>query len=167
MKNPLSTLPQKLRRRSASSSLSPFSSFGSRSPFRAIAELENEMDRWLSSSYAWPEEIEGIDFAPSCTLKETDKEYIVEFDIPGVKKEDVKIEIENNRLTVSGERSEKKEEKDAKHFLSETSYGSFMRSFSLPTAVDENKIDAHYEAGVLTVKVPKTATSKAKEVKIQ
>lgn len=167
MKNPLSTLPQKLRRRSVPSALSSFGTFGSLSPLRAMAELENEMDRWLTSSYAWPEEIEGIDFAPSCTLKETDKEYIVQFDIPGVKKEDVKIEIENNRLTVSGDRSEKKEEKDAKHFLSETRYGSFMRSFGLPATVDENKVDAHYEDGVLTVKVAKTATSKAKEVKIQ
>lgn len=165
MKNPLATLPQKFRRRSASP-LSSFGSLGALSPLRAIAELENEMDRW-ASSFSWPEEIEGIDFAPTCSFKENDKEYIVQFDIPGVKKEDVKIEIENNRLTVSGERDEKKEEKDARHFLSETYYGSFMRSFNLPTAVDENKVDAHYEDGVLTIRVAKTATSKAREVKIQ
>lgn len=157
MKNPLTVLPQRLRRRA-------------QGPFRAMAELENEMDRWMQGSLgslAWPIEAEGMGFSPACDFKESGKEYIVKFDIPGVKKDDVKIEIENNCLTVSGERSDTKEEKDARHFLTETSYGSFMRSFNLPAAVDENKVDAHYDAGVLTVTVPKLATSKAKEVKIQ
>ena len=163
MKNPLSVIPQKLRRRAPGS----LSSYGSLSPLRAMAELENEMERLMTNSFAWPEETEGIDFAPTTDFKETNTEYIVKFDIPGVKKNDVKIEIENNCLTVSGERSESKEEKDARRFVSETNYGSFMRSFSLPTAVDEAKVDAHYENGVLTVKVPKTAMSKAHEVKIQ
>lgn len=158
MKNPLTTmLPQRIRSRS----LSPLS------PLRAFAELENEMDRLMQSSFAWPMEAEKFDFSPACNFKETNKEYIVQFDIPGVKKDDVKIEIENNCLVVNGERGEKKEEKDARHFLTETYYGSFMRSFNLPTSVDENKVDAHYEDGVLTITVPKLHTSKAKEVKIQ
>lgn len=152
MKNPLALFPQRT---------------GLRVPnlFKAMAEMENEMDRWMQAS-RWPEEVEGMAFSPTCNFKESDKEYIVQFDIPGVNKDDVKIEIQNNRLTVSGERKEKKEEKDAKHFLAEAYYGSFMRSFALPAEVDENKVDAHYEDGVLTVKVPKTATTKAKEVKI-
>lgn len=169
MKNPLATIPQRLRRRSpgALSSFGAASPLGSFSPMRAMAELENEMERLMASSYAWPEEVEGIDFAPPCTFKETSKEYVVQFDIPGIKKEDVKIEIENNRLTVSGERSEKKEDKDSRYLCTETFYGSFLRTFNLPTAVDENKVDAHYEDGVLSVKVPKMQTSKAKEVRIQ
>ena len=154
MKNPLTILPQRLRARSLS-------------PLRAMAEFENEMDRWMQGSLGLPEDSEKFDFSPACNFKESSKDFIVQFDIPGVKKGDVKIEIENNRLTVSGDRSEKKEEKDAKHYLSETYYGSFMRSFNLPTAVDENKVDAHYEDGVLTITVPKLHTSKAKEVKIQ
>lgn len=141
--------------------------WGAISPLRAFADLENEMDRLMTSSFAWPEEFEGVDFSPPCNIRETEKEFIVEFDIPGIKKEDVKIEIENNRLSVSGERSDKREEKDSRHFLSETSYGSFMRSFQLPSQVDENKVDARYSEGVLTVTVPKTATTKSKEVKIQ
>lgn len=163
MKNPLTIFPQKLRRRTPGS----LSTFGTLNPFRAMTELENEMERLMTSSFAWPEEIDGVDFSPPCSFKETGKEFILQFDIPGIKKDEVKIEIENNRLSVSGERSDKREEKDARHFLSETYYGSFIRSFNLPTAVDENKVDAHYEDGVLTVKVPKLATSKAKEVKIQ
>lgn len=154
MRNPLSLL-------------SPRSSLRMPSLARTMAEMENEMDRWMQASGRWPEEMESMAFSPTCNFKENDKEYIVQFDIPGVKKEEVKIEIQNNRLTVSGERKEKKEEKDAKHFLSEAYYGSFMRSFSLPAELDESKVDAHYEDGVLTIKVPKTAATKAKEVKIQ
>lgn len=154
MKNPLTALPQRFRSRATS-------------PFRALAEIENEMDRWMQGSVAWPEDSQKFDFSPTCNFKESAKEFIVQFDIPGVKKDDVKIEIENNRLTVSGERGEKKEEKDTKHFLTEAYYGSFMRSFNLPTAVDENKVDAHYEDGVLTITVPKLHASKAREVKIQ
>lgn len=154
MKNPLAIIPQRLRTRSLS-------------PFRALAELEHEMDRLMLGSFAWPQETEKSDFSPSCNFKETNKDYIIQFDIPGVKKGDVKIEIEGNRLMVSGERNEIKEENDIRHFLTETYYGSFMRTFNLPTAVDENKVDAHYEDGVLTITVPKAHSSKAKEIKVQ
>lgn len=155
MKNPMALLPRRLMRRS----------FGS--PWRALSEIEGEMNRWLQRPFEWPEDYEEMTFSPSCNFKENDKEYIVQFDIPGVKKDEVKIELEDNRLIVSGERKESKEEKDARHFLSESYYGSFMRSFPLPATVDSNKIDAHYEDGVLTIKVPKTQSSKTKEIKIQ
>jgi HSP20 family protein len=153
MKNPLAILPQTFRRRMPTA-------------LKAMAEMENEMNRLFQSSTAWPEEFESFDFSPACDLREDNKQYVAQFDIPGIKKDEVKIELENGRLTVSGERKDKKEEKDAKHYLSESYYGSFLRSFSLPSAVDEAKIDAHYEDGVLTIKIPKLATSKAKEIKI-
>lgn len=140
---------------------------GALSPFRAIADLESEMDRLMSGSLTWPEEFEGIDFTPPVNFKETTKDYVVEFDIPGINKEDVKIEIENNRLMVSGERCEQAEDKDSRHYLSETYYGSFMRSFQLPTPVDENKVDAKYDHGVLRVTVPKLGAAKSKEIRIQ
>lgn len=166
MKSPTAVVPNRSRRQvtNPTRSLSPF---GSLSSFRALTELENEMDRWMQNSLPISDFAAAYDFAPACDLTETTKEFVIQFDIPGIKKDDVKIEIENNRLTVTGERSDKKEQEDAKSFLSETSYGSFMRSFALPTAVDENKVDAHYDSGVLTIKVPKLQTSKAKAVKIQ
>ena len=155
MKNPLATFPQRIRNRVPSA-------------FSALADMENEMDRWMRQGpLDWTTEFKGFDFSPSCDIKESEKEFIVKFDIPGVKKDQVTIEIENNRLTVSGERREEKEEKDEKHFLSETYRGSFMRSFNLPTAVDEDKVDAKYQDGVLTIKVPKIEVSKSKKVKIQ
>lgn len=157
MKNPLTTIfPQQFRRNMPSA-------------LQTMKEMENEMERWFRQSpfsLNLADEYEKFDFAPACNVKENGKEYILQFDIPGIKKDDVKIEIESNRLTVSGERKEKKEEKDAKHFLSEAYYGSFVRSFNLPSAVDENKVDAHYEDGVLTIKIPKLEISKAKEVKV-
>lgn len=135
MKNPLaSILPQRLVRRTPTS-------------LQAFREMENEMERWfrqVPSAFDWTNEYEGFDFSPTCNVRENNKEYILQFDIPGIKKDDVKIEIENNRLSVSGERKAKKEEKDEKYFLSESYYGTFIRSFTLPTAVNEGKVDAHY-----------------------
>lgn len=154
MKNSLSNLPQRVRRHTPTA-------------FRSFSDMENEMERWIEQTRReWVNDYQGTDFVPACNLKENAKEYIIEFDIPGVRKENVKIEIENNRLTVSGERQQKNESKDVKEFFSENFYGSFMRSFQLSSAVDENKVDAHYEDGVLTIKVPKLQSSKAKEVKI-
>ncbi len=133
---------------------------------KAMSEMENEMERWMQSAGAWPEEMQGFDFSPSCNLKETTKDFVVEFEVPGIKKEEIKIEIENRRLTVSGERKKQKEEKDEKHFLSESFYGSFMRSFNLPAPVDENRIEASCQEGILTIKLPKSQQTKAKEVKV-
>jgi len=155
MRNPITAFQQRYFRRAMPSA------------WRALSDLESEMGRMLQRTNPWPEEYPEFDFAPSCDLKETNKEYVVQFDIPGVKKEEVKIEIEDNRLTISGERKANKEEKDAKHYLSESFYGSFMRTFSLPGSVDEGKVDAHYEDGVLTVRIPKTSATKARAIEIQ
>ena len=155
MKTQISIFPQRIRNRMPSA-------------FRSLAGMENEMERWMQQSpLDWVADYNGFDFSPSCDFKETDEEYVVKFDIPGVKKEEVSIEVESNRLTVSGERREEKEEKNEKHFLSETYHGSFMRSFNLPTAVKEDKVDAKYSDGVLTIKIPKQEATKSKKVKIQ
>lgn len=147
----------------------PLTTFRRRIPgsFQSLRDMENEMERlFRQSPFDWGSEFDEMGFAPACTIKENKKEFLYKLDIPGIKKDDVKIEFENNRLTISGERKEEKEEKDARHYLSETYYGSFVRSFNVPGSIDEDKIDAHYEDGVLTVKVPKLEATKAKEVKV-
>lgn len=137
------------------------------SALQAMRNWEEEMQNWFrKGALNWPIEYEGIDFSPACHISETAKEYRLEFDLPGIKKEDVRIELEDNRLTVSGRRKGHKEEKDERHFLNETYEGSFMRTFNLPTYVDDDKVDAHFEDGVLTVKVMKSTSSKAKTIKI-
>ncbi|MCB0362042.1 MAG: Hsp20/alpha crystallin family protein [Bdellovibrionales bacterium] len=153
MKNPLSVLPERFRRRMPTT-------------VRALAEMEHEMDRWLQNTSPWSDDIMGCDFSPLCDFRDTGKNYIVQLDIPGAKKDEVKIEIEDNRLTVSGERSQRKESQEGRLLLSEASYGSFLRSFVLPSPVDEGKVDAHFEDGVLTIKIPKSETSKSKMIKI-
>ncbi|MBK9039541.1 MAG: Hsp20/alpha crystallin family protein [Bdellovibrionales bacterium] len=153
MKNPLANLPERLRRRVPTA-------------MKALLEMENEMDRVFQTSSFWPEEVGSFDFSPACDFKDTGKEYVINFDIPGIKREDVKIEMENNRLTVSGERSVRRDEKEARYLLSESCSGYFMRSFSLPNLVDESRVDAQYADGVLTITVPKIEASKAKQIKI-
>lgn len=153
MKNPLASLPGKFRRRVPTA-------------MKALLEMENEMDRVFQTSSFWPEEVGAFDFSPACDFKDTGKEYVINFDIPGIKREDVKIEMENNRLTVSGQRNVWRDEKDARYLLSESCSGCFIRSFSLPNLVDESRVDAHYADGVLTITVPKIEASKAKQIKI-
>jgi HSP20 family protein len=88
--------------------------------------------------------------------------------LPGVKQEDVEVNVEDRVLTLRGERREKKEEKGKKYHRMESSYGSFMRSFTLPADADEDKVAADYNDGLLSVRIPRTAPteSKARAVEI-
>jgi HSP20 family protein len=150
----LPSLPKQLRQRFLS-------------PLRAFSQMEEDMQRWFDEASLLPTGFyDGVDFIPQCDLKETNKEYVARFDIPGVKKNQLKIEVDGNRLTVRGERKSEKEEKDERRYFAESTYGSFMRSFTLPSKIEEAKVDAHFDAGVLTVKIPKTEASKAKEIEI-
>jgi HSP20 family protein len=99
---------------------------------------------------------ETAEFAPAYEVSEKDDHYAISLDIPGVKKDEIKIEVLDKSLTVSGER--KKFEK---------SYGTFKRSFVLPNTVSTDKIEAHYEDGVLTLYVPKTPAAQARTIEVQ
>lgn len=107
------------------------------------------------------------DWAPSVDIAESDKEYTVKADLAGVKKEDVKIDVQNGVLTISGQRKFEKEEKDQKHHRVERAYGSFTRSFTLPEDVLEDKISAESKDGVLQVHLPKTDIRKSKGTSIK
>jgi HSP20 family protein len=109
------------------------------------------------------------DWAPSVDIAETDKEYTVKAELPGVNKEDVRINVQNGVLTLSGERKFEKEEKDKKHHRIERAYGLFTRSFTVPEDVLADKITADSKDGVITVRLPKTDIKKAKgtEIKVQ
>lgn len=151
-------------------SLVPFSrrNNGHISPWRALTEFQNEMERMMSGSFPAFREAEDLfDYTPPCDLSETDKEYSLKVDLPGIEKKDVKIEVEGSRLTVSGERREEKDEKTAKRHYQETSYGSYLRSIELPQVIDEKSVKAQFKDGVLTVTIPKNKPSNAKTVAIQ
>jgi len=153
MRNPLSILPKAGQR--------PF-------PFRSsmVEEAEDPMERWFQSNFELSRDFNGYDFSPSCDFSENEMEFQIQLDIPGVKKRDLKIELEDNRLIISGERAKNSEKKSLRHIRSESYYGSFMRVFNFPTAIKENKIDAHFENGVLKVTIPKVEVSKSQLVEI-
>ena len=110
---------------------------------------------------------EMTEFTPAMDIVESAKEYLVKGELPGIKKEDVKVEVANGVLTIAGERKFEKEEKDAKYHRIERSYGSFTRSFVLPEDVVGEKIAAEFKDGIVTVHLPKTEIKKVKTTQIK
>lgn len=136
--------------------------------FRDLSALQESFDRLFNEfmNFRKSNEILEAGSCPSCEVAEAGENYVMKFDLPGVSKDQVKVEISGDQMTVSAERSEEKTKEDKKKYLSELYYGSYTRSFTLPGPVDEKKIDAKFENGVLTVKVPKSETTKAKQIPI-
>jgi HSP20 family protein len=90
-------------------------------------------------------------------VSETDKAYTVSAELPGMKEKDIEVSVSDDMLVIKGQKEQEREEKDKSHYLSERSYGSFQRMFSLPRDTEASKIEARYQNGVLTVSVPKAA----------
>jgi HSP20 family protein len=106
-------------------------------------------------------------WAPPVDIFEKQDHLVVRAEVPGVRKEDMDVRIENGVLTLHGERKEEKEVKEENAHLMERVYGSFTRSFSLPMTVDATKVTAHYKDGVLEVTVPKVESAKPKRIEIK
>ncbi|MDX8481516.1 Hsp20/alpha crystallin family protein [Mesorhizobium sp. VK24D] len=104
--------------------------------------------------------------APAMDLVEKANEYEITAELPGIDEKNVEIKLASHTLTIKGEKKEEKEEKEKDYYLSERRYGSFQRSFQLPEGVDTDKIDATFNKGILTVKLPKTAEAQKAEKKI-
>jgi HSP20 family protein len=105
---------------------------------------------------------DGGSWTPTADVIETETEYLIKAELPEVKKEDLRIQLENDIITISGERRQEKEAKEENQIRVERSYGSFMRSFSLPSNVDPNGIQAECKDGVLSLHIPKTEEAKPK-----
>lgn len=106
-------------------------------------------------------------WSPSCDIYETDNEIIVKAELPDVKRENIKVSVENNVLTIRGERKFEEETKKENYHRVERSYGEFLRTFTLPSFVDPNKINAEYKDGVLCVKITKREEAKPKQVEVK
>ncbi len=104
---------------------------------------------------------------PPVDIVERENEYAVNVELPGVKKEDVKITLKDDVLTIHGEKKQEKETEDKNCRRSERAYGSFQRSFTLPTSVKSDKIEASYDHGILTITLPKAEESKPKEIEVK
>lgn len=107
------------------------------------------------------------EWSPQVDISEDDKEYLVKADLPEMKKEDIKVTFENGLLSISGERKTEKEEKKKKFHRIERSYGTFLRTFTLPEDADAKKIAAEFKDGVLKVHLPKTPAAKPKPVAVK
>jgi HSP20 family protein len=137
-------------------------------PRNELAKLHDEMDDLFDSffrgiSKPWT----GYKAWPSIDVADKDDAIVVRAEVPGCKAEDIDIAVYGNTLTISGEKKESKEEKEKGYYHSESIYGSFRRDISLPTDVDESKIDAVCKDGVLSITLPKAEKSKAVKVKVK
>ncbi len=129
--------------------------------FRAVESLMSRM--FDDSQESWL----GTALSPMIDLSETDDEVDVSMDLPGMKPEEIDIQVHNNVLSIKGERNEEKEQKDRTFHRVERRYGSFARAITLPSSVDENKVDAQYKDGVLKISLPKTKEAKAKKISVK
>ena len=131
-----------------------------------LSELRRRMLQLFEEPFSLAMFREPVGWMPDVDISETDAEIVVRAELPGMKKEDVEIQIEGNLLTLKGEKREEKEENEKERYLYECSYGSFQRSFTLPTTVKEDEVKAEFTAGVLKVTLPKNGEPRGKKVPI-
>lgn len=138
------------------------------SPSRSIFGLRSDMDRVLDNFLRdWDLPESYSESFPSMDIEETESEFIVTAEIPGMKKEDIKITFENNYLSISGEKKAKKDlNRDNFHQI-ERRYGKFSRSVGIPSGVMLDKINAEYEHGILQVHIPKAEEAKPKQIEVK
>jgi HSP20 family protein len=136
-----------------------------RNAFTVNSEIDRLFDNFLSERMGSSDALsDGI---PAIDVEETEQEFLVTAELPGMQKKDIKISFENNYLTLSGEKKESKVSKESNFYRKERSYGRFSRSIPVPSGVMLDKIEAEYEQGVLKVKIPKTEEAKPKQIEIK
>jgi HSP20 family protein len=135
-------------------------------PFREIEDMFRQYSPFFARALR-RNGAEGVEWTPVADISETDKEYLIKAELPEVKKEDVKVTLENGAITIRGERRQEKEHKDENEIRVESFYGTFSRTFSLPENIDPKGIQAQTKDGVLRVRIPKTQSSGAKPVTVE
>ena len=136
-------------------------------PFREFVTLQDRMNRLFRDSQGGQEEaLTTTTFAPPVDVYEDEHNVTLKIEVPGIDEKDIDVRIENNTLTVYGERKFEKEEKEENYRRVERQYGSFTRTFTLPTTVDQDSVQADYDKGVLKIKLAKKAEAKPKQIKV-
>ena len=135
-------------------------------PFESLTEMHNEMDRLFGRSLRYQGGMEAV-FSPAIDVAVEKDNVIVKADLPGLTKDDVSVSLQDNCLTIKGEKKQETEKKDANYFLSERVHGSFTRVIELPVAVNAARIDARFTDGVLQVTLPKTEEAKPKQIEVK
>lgn len=141
-----------------------------RSPLADVAVLQNRLNS-IFSDFAQPNAEDGSlamgNFIPPVDIYEDAQQLVLKLEVPGIKQEDLDVQVENQTLTVKGERKFEKNEKEENFHRIERRYGSFARTFTLPQTVDAGSVKANYEHGVLTVSLAKKEAAKPKQVKVE
>jgi HSP20 family protein len=138
-------------------------------PLRDMATLQNRINRLVRESYSpeSPEEaLTTTTFAPPVDIYEDEHTITLQMEVPGIDEKDIDVRLEDNTLTVHGERKMEKEQKEENFRRIERQYGSFTRSFTLPSSVDRGQVSADYEKGVLKIRLVKKAEAKPKQIKV-
>jgi len=136
-------------------------------PFRDVMTLQNRLNsvfRDFNESADGP--MTTASFVPAVDIYEDEKKVSLKLEVPGMAEKDLDVSVENNVLTVRGERKFEKEEKEENFHRIERRYGSFSRSFTLPSTVDTEHIEAHYQAGVLKLDLKKKPEAQPKQIKV-
>jgi HSP20 family protein len=137
-------------------------------PFRELATLQNQMNRLFQDSFGpgREEALTTASFAPAVDIYEDEQNITLKVEVPGIDEKDIDVRLENNTLTIRGERKFEKEEKEENYRRVERQYGSFSRSFTLPNVVDTENVHASYDKGMLEVRLAKKAEAKPKQIKV-
>jgi len=135
--------------------------------FRKPSSLQEQVNRLFESTFPANSDTSALTtWAPAVDIYETENELVIKADLPDVNEHDLDVRVENNMLTITGERKFEEKVREENYLRVERSYGSFSRSFSLPNTVNTEAIKAEYKNGVLTVELPKRAEAKPKQVKL-
>jgi HSP20 family protein len=137
-------------------------------PFREVATLQNRMNS-LFQDFSRSQDGDlpaTVGFVPAVDIYEDEHKIVLKLEVPGVKQDELDVRLENNTLTVRGERKFEKEEKEENFHRIERRYGAFFRAFTLPTTVDNENVKANYDSGVLKLELNKRAEAKPKQIKI-
>jgi HSP20 family protein len=138
-------------------------------PFRDMVSLREKMNRLFEDVFTGrgdDKELASSTWAPAVDIFETENELVMSAEIPGIDEKDIEIKLEDNTLTLKGERKFEKETRQENYHRIERSYGSFYRAFTLPNSVDLDKIHAEHENGILKITLPKRQELKPRNVKI-
>jgi HSP20 family protein len=138
-------------------------------PWTGTGSMKSELDRWFDRlvELKCEEFPGGGDWAPSMDISETKDSLVAKVEVPGMDQKDIQISLQENLLTIKGEKRQEKEEKDERYHRGERSYGAFTRSVRLPVGVAAGKVVATFKNGLLTVTLPKTPSSKGTMIPIK
>lgn len=135
-------------------------------PRREIFAMQDEINRMFSNFFGGPSDDDGIALVPPTDIVEDNDEFVVSVELPGMKKNDIKLTVKDDTLTISGSKNRESESKDDRFHRVERSFGSFCRTLSLPSRVNSTNISAEFKDGVLSVKLPKVEEARPKEISI-